>query len=387
MTKKQHVATPSTNAIKIQPVQNPKDLNRFIEVPWSIYQNDDLWVPPLKSERRLHLSPKNPYFAHARWQAWIAYLGDRPVGRISAQIDDLYLQRYDQPAGFFGLLESIDDPSVFALLLEAAESWLQDQGIETIQGPFNLSINQECGLLIEGFDKPPVFMMPHNPPYYARQLEALNYSKAKDLLAFLIDAQIPPPEAGVNLSRKAAQEMHVRPLKRSRLKEEFELLRDIFNDAWADNWGFVPFTKEEFQEIGSTLRFVIDDDFVQIAEYQGEAVGMIIAMPDLNQLIRDLNGKLFPLGWLKLLWRWKTAYPDMGRVPLMGVRSRYRNNLIGAAIAYLLIESLRQPVVRKGIKQMELSWILEDNQRIRGVIESLGGRCYKRYRIYQKSLT
>ncbi len=376
----------SKSHLKVRPVQNARDLNRFITVPWWIYQDDPHWTPPLKLERRLHLSTKNPYFSHARWQAWIVFNGDRPVGRISAQIDDLYLQHHDPPTGFFGLLESIDNPSVFTLLLELAETWLRDQGIGTIQGPFNLSINQECGLLVEGFETPPVFMMPYNPPYYASQLEALNYSRAKDLLAFLIDASLPPPKAVVNLSRKAAKEFHIRPLRRCRLQEEFELLREIFNDAWADNWGFVPFTKEEFQEIGSTLRFVIDDDFVQIAEHQGEAVGMIIAMPDLNQLLQDLDGKLLPLGWLKLLWRWNTAYPNKGRVPLMGVRRRYRNNLMGAAIAYLLIESLRQPVLRKGIQQMELSWILEDNQRIRGVIESLGGQCYKRYRIYQKSL-
>lgn len=337
-------------------------------------------------ERKLHLSPKNPYFAHAEWQGWIAWQRGQPVGRISAQVDRLYLEQHTDRSGFFGFLEAIDDESVFSLLLEQAEDWLRQRGLESIQGPFNLSINQECGLLVEGFERPAVVMMPYNPPYYANHLEAQGYRPAKDLLAYLLDTRSAPPQAARNLASKAADAIRVRPLERRRLGEEFELLRQIFNDAWSQNWGFVPFTDEEFADMAKTLSHVIRDDFVQIAEVQGEAVGMIVALPDLNQLLKGLNGRLLPFNWLRLLWRWKFTPPTTARVILMGIRSQYRNNLMGAAIAYLLVEALRNPILEQGMEAVELSWILEDNHRIRGIIESLGARCDKRYRIYQKAL-
>ncbi len=335
----------------------------------------------------MHLSRKNPYFAHAQWQGWIAWRGSKPVGRISAQIDRLYLRQHGRQVGFFGMLEAVDEAEVFAGLLTQAESWLKAQGMEAVQGPYNLSINHECGLLVEGFDQAPVVMMPYNPPYYASRLEKLNYHKVQDLLAYLLEAAITPPKAAVRLAAKAAAEIAIRPLFRTRLLQEFELLRTIFNDAWADNWGFVPFTQTEFTELAKALSLVIEDDFVQIAEIDGMAVGMIVAMPDLNQLLRGLDGRLLPFNWVRLLWRWKTAYPDTARVMLMGILRRYRQNLLGAAIAYRLIEALRASLLAKGIKRVELSWILEDNLRMRGVVESLGAKVYKRYRIYEKLLS
>ncbi len=334
----------------------------------------------------MHLSARNPYFSHAEWQGWIAWQDGKPVGRISAQTDHLYLENHSERTGFFGMLEAIDDAGVFSALFGQAETWLKAKGMHTVRGPFNLSINQECGLLVEGFDMPPVVMMPYNPPYYPGQIEKQGYVPAKDLLAYLLDAEIEPPRAVRSLAAKAAQEIDVRPLNRKHLLQEFELLRDIFNDAWSRNWGFVPFTQEEFTEMAKTLSHVIQDDFVQIAELNGEAVGMIVAAPDLNQLLRNLNGRLLPLNWITLLWRWNMRYPDTGRVILMGIRRHYQNSLLGAAVSYLLIEALRQPVCKRGLRQMELSWILEDNLRMRSIIEDLGARCYKRYRIYQKEL-
>lgn len=373
--------------LTIIPVTDTCHLEEFIQVPWNIYSNSSCWVPPLRLERRLHLSRKNPYFAHARWQGWIARRGNEPVGRISAQIDQLYLRQHGRQVGFFGMLEAIDDDEVFARLMVQAESWLKMQGMEAVQGPYNLSINHECGLLVEGFDRAPVIMMPYNLPYYATQLEKLNYHKVQDLLAYLLESDTSFPQAVLRLATKAAEGIQTRPLRRAHLLQEFELLRTIFNDAWADNWGFVPFTREEFTDLAKTLRHIVPSDFVQIAEIDGEAVGMIAAMPDLNQLLRDLDGRLLPFNWLKLLWRWKTAYPDTGRVMLMGILRRYRHNLIGAAIAYRLIGALRAPLLARGIKRVELSWILEDNLRMRGVIESLGAKVYKRYRIYEKALS
>jgi len=366
---------------------SPATLDRFIRLPHRLHAGDPYWVPPLALERRMHLSPKNPYFRHARWQAWLAFKDGRPAGRISAQIDRLYLEHHDDKTGFFGLLDAVDDRAVFERLFQAAEAWLKDQGMQRIQGPFNLSINHECGLLVAGFDHPPAVMMPYNPPHYATHLQRLGYRKEKDLLAYHLEAGVEPPAAVCNLARKAAQLVRIRPLRRRRLMEEFEILRDIFNDAWADNWGFVPFTREEFADMAATLKYIVDDDFVQIAELDGEAVGMIVAIPDLNQLLSGLDGRLLPFNWFRLLWRWRTRPPDRGRVILMGVRRRYRESLVGAAIAYSLVEALRRPVLAKGIKAMELSWILEDNRRMRGVIESLGAVCYKRYRIYVKELS
>lgn len=373
--------------ITIIPVTDTRRLKEFIQVPWNIYPNGSCWVPPLKLERRLHLAPQNPYFAHARWQGWIARRGNKPVGRISAQVDQLYLRIHGRQVGFFGMLEAIDDDEVFARLTAQAESWLKTQGMEAVQGPYNLSINHECGLLVEGFDRAPVIMMPYNLPYYATQLEKLNYHKVQDLLAYFLETDTSFPQAALRLANKAAESIQTRPLCRARLLREFELLRTIFNDAWADNFGFVPFTREEFTDLAKTLRHIIPSDFVQIAEIDGEAVGMIAAMPDLNQLLQDLDGRLLPFNWLKLLWRWKTAYPDTGRVMLMGILRRYRHNLLGAAIAYRLIGALRESLLARGIKRVELSWILEDNLRMRGVIESLGAKVYKRYRIYEKSFS
>ncbi len=373
--------------LKLTPVHKTRDLADFIHVPWVIQGNDPNWIPPLRLERKLHLSSANPYFEHAKWQGWIAWRNGRPVGRISAQIDELYRRQHLDNAGFFGLLEAVDDEEVFAALFEQAESWLRREGMETVKGPFNLSINQECGLLVAGYDLPPAVMMPYNPPHYVKQIEKQGYSPAKDLLAYLLDTEteLPPPVR--NLAAKAAREVHVRPLDRKNLPREFELLRRIFNDAWSGNWGFVPFTEKEFSEMARTLSHIIRDDFVQIAEFDGEAAGMIVVIPDLNQLLGDLDGRLLPFNWVKLLWRWKTRYPDSGRVILMGVRRRHQNSLVGAAIAYLLIEALRQPIRERGLRRLELSWILEDNLRMRNIIENLGAQCYKRYRIYQKSLS
>ncbi len=375
------------STLAFTPVTHTHRLKEFIQVPWHIYGRRSPWIPPLQLERRLQLARTNPYFAHAQWQGWIAWRGKEPVGRISAQIDQLYLRQHHRQVGFFGLLEAIDEEAVFSGLLAQAEDWLKTQGMEAIQGPYNLSINHECGLLVEGFEYAPVVMMPYHPPYYARQLEKLNYHQAKDLIAYLLEATTPIPQAALKLAAKAAEGIKIRPPCRARLIQEFELLRTIFNDAWQDNWGFVPFTQEEFTYLAKTLHYLVPDDFIQIAEVDRIAVGMIVAIPDLNQLLQGLNGRLLPFNWLKLLWRWKKHPPDTSRVILMGVLRRYQQNLLGAAIAYGLIEALRSALLARGIKRVELSWILEDNLRMRGVIESLGARAYKRYRIYEKSLT
>ncbi len=372
--------------VRVTQVLGRRDLERFIRVPWALYGSDPLWIPPLLMERRQHLSRANPYFQHASWCAWLAYRGDRAVGRISAQVDRLYLERHGSATGFFGLLEAEDDPEVFRQLFNAAETWLRQQGIEQVQGPFNLSINHECGLLVDGFDTPPSLLMGHALPHYQTRVEEMGYSAAKDLLAYRMDPNFHKPAAMVRLTDKMQARIRMRPIRRSRLKEDVAALRDIFNDAWSENWGFVPFTKTEFDTMARDLVRLVPDEFVQIAELDGEPAAMIVILPNVNEAIRDLDGRLLPFGWLKLLWRLKISYPKTARVPLMGVRRRHQTSLVGTALAYLLIDAVRGPVTSRGIREVEMSWILEDNTPMRRVIESLGGEVYKRYRIYERIL-
>jgi hypothetical protein len=378
--------TPNAKRFQIEPVTCQRHLKEFIGVPWTIYRDDPHWVPPLLFEQKQRLTAKNPFFEHARWQAWVARQNGRPVGRISAQIDQLYQQRHDRKVGYFGMLEAGDDTELFTGLLGIAENWLRDQGIPRVCGPFNLSVNEECGLLVDGFDTPPCIMMGHARPYYSRQIEAAGYARAKDLLAYHIAPDFDAPRIMTRLAEKAAQQVKVRRLRRKQLRQELEVLRDIFNDAWFNNWGFVPFTEAEFADIGELLTLLVDDDFVQIAEINDRPVAMIVALPNINEIIRDLNGRLLPFGWLRLLWRLKVRYPTTARVPLMGVRREYQHTRLGPALAFMVIDAVRQGLIRRGIRSVELSWILEDNDGMRNIIETIGGRAYKRYRIYEKTL-
>jgi hypothetical protein len=370
--------------LRVVPVEGRRGLRQFIRLPWSIYLDDPTWVPPLLLERKEHLSKRNPFFEHAKCKFWLAYRGATPVGRISAQVDQLHLQRYEDSTGFFGLLEAEDEAEIFRALMDTAETWLRDQGMHRVLGPFNFSINQECGLLVEGFDTPPMVMMGHARPYYSTRIEENGYRKEKDLLAYHINSDYQLTPAMRLVIKRAKKRVHLRPLRRSIFREELRILQDIFEDAWSQNWGFVPFTRSEFEHMGKSLKLLLPDDQVQIAEVDGVPAAFMVAMPNVNEAIRDLNGKLFPLGWLKLLWRLKVAYPKSVRVALMGVRQRYQKSRLGAALALMVIEACTAPAVRRGVLTAEMSWILDDNLGMRNIIESLGGKAYKRYRIYSK---
>ena len=373
-------------ALQIVPVAGRRLLRSFIEVPWSLYAGDPCWVPPLLIERKWHLSAKNPYFAHAEFQGWVAFRGTRAVGRISAQVDRLHLQRYRDATGFFGMLEAEDCAETFRALFATAEEWLRLKGMQRSRGPFSLSINDECGLLVEGFDRPPPIMLGHALPYYGPRVEQQGYVKEQDLLAYLTQPEVPPPRHLEALSKRFAGRIQVRPMRRDRFDKELELLREIFEDAWSENWGFVPFTPEEFTELGKNLKFLVDAESVQIAELDGEPAAMMAMFPDVNALIRDLDGRLFPFGWLKLLWRLKVTGAKAVRVPLMGVRRRYQGGMLGAALALMVIAPLHEKARREGIREVDMSWILEQNQGMRKIIDAVGSTLYKRYRIYQKGL-
>ncbi len=375
------------NKLYITPVKNKADLDVFIQVPEAIYKQDPSWVTPLLIERRMHLSPKsNPYFQHAKWQAWIAWRGPSAVGRISAQVDSLHLYRYQDDTGFFGMLDAEDSAQTFTLLFKTAEQWLKSQGIKRIRGPFNLSINEEMGLLIEGFETPPFFMMGHARPYYSSYIETYGYSKAIDTFAYRIKPDFSAPAVMEKLLAKASDRIEIRPINLKNFDAEMATMLDIFNDAWSDNWGFIPFTAAEFHELGQSLRFLVAPELIQIAEVDGEAAAFLVALPNINEAIHDLKGRLFPFGLLKLLWRLKVKYPRSARVPLMGVRKKHQRTRLGPALAFLVIDATREHLHRRGVEKIELSWILENNAGMRNIIESIGGEAYKRYRVYEKNL-
>jgi hypothetical protein len=377
---------PSEQPFRIRSVTNRKQLDEFIKVPWKIYRDDPSWVPPLLFEQRQRLTEgKNPFFEHARWRAWTARSGNRMVGRISAQIDQLYTADGGK-TGYFGMLEAENDPALVKALLATAEDWLRKEGMQQVRGPFNLSINEECGLLVEGYDSPPYIMMGHAHPYYEQLIDAAGYRPAMDLLAYQIAPDFSVPAVMTRLVEKASQKVSVRPLRRRQLKQELEILRDIFNDAWVDNWGFTPFTQAEFADIGELLTLLVDDDFVQIAEIDNRPVAMIVVLPNINEVIADLNGRLLPTGWLKLLWRLKVRYPATARAPLMGVRKAYQHTRLGPALAFMVVDAVCRGLIRRNIRRVELSWILENNSGMRNIIETCGGVISKRYRIFEKSL-
>ncbi len=377
---------PVGSKVTVRPVMSYRDMGKFIDVPWHIYANDPLWVPPLRLERRFHFSRFNPFFKHGKWQAWVAYQNDQPVGRISAQIDSLHRERYGADSGHFGLLECIDDSEVFAALILNAEAWLASRQTRHVSGPFNLSINQECGILVDGFDTPPVIMMPHSPRWYGRLLEEQGYLPAKDLLAYKVRVDFEIPRVMQVLINRFAAKVTLRTLKRNHFDEEMETLRDIFNDAWSENWGFIPFTREEFAELGTSLRLLLPDEFIQIAEVDGKAAAFMVGLPNLNEVLIELNGSLFPFGWLKMIKKIRNQEIRTGRIPLMGVRKQFHNTPLGLALACLVIDAPRQAGIARGIEEVEMSWILEDNVAMRSILDSIGSEQYKRYRIYGKTL-
>ncbi|MEM7043077.1 MAG: hypothetical protein AAF543_09730 [Pseudomonadota bacterium] len=381
--------TLANGAIDIRPVTDRSGLKAFIDLPNQLYRAWRGYVPPLAVERDETLnSAKNAYYEHATGRYWLAFRNGRPVGRISAQVDQLHLQRYKDDTGHFGLLDAEDDPAVFDRLLETAESWLKDQGMKRIRGPFNLSINEECGLLVDGFEHPAMMLMPFAPDYAAERLQAEGYMPAKDLLAYAMDVDETIQIRGERMLERIGQEarISVRPVEMKRYKEELGVVLDIFNDAWANNWGFIPFTDAEMRQIAKGMRPLVRPALNYIAEVDGEPAAMIICLPNLCEIIDDLDGRLLPFGWAKLLWRLKTHRFKSCRVPLMGIRQRHQGSMIGSALLPLLLKSLHRGLVAEGFERIEMSWILDDNMPMRRVLEGLGAEAYRTYRIFEKPL-
>ena len=373
--------------IDVTPVAGKIALDAFIRLPGQLLAGEPNWVEPLHFERRQFLSPKhNAFFTHGRAQLWLALRDGRPVGRISAQIDDLAQPVDGRKLGYFGLIAAEDSADVTAALFAEAEAWLRDQGAGVVRGPFDFSINQTSGLLIEGFEHPPSLLMNYDPRWLGARVEAEGYSKAMDLVAYRMDVEHGLTKRLEKLAQRASPGCVIRPLDKRRYREEIGLIAEIFNDAWADNWGFTPLTEPEIDAMAREMKPILDPELVQIAEVHGEPVAFIVLLPNVNEGIRDLKGKLLPFGWLKLLMWVKKRRTRSARVPLMGTRKAHAQSLLGKTLPLRMIYALQPRALTYGLHELELSWLLEDNKAVRRVVEMMDGYHTKTYRIYEKTL-
>ncbi|HXH52094.1 MAG TPA: N-acetyltransferase [Sphingomicrobium sp.] len=379
----------TSDALNVRPVQTKADLKAFVDLAWDVYRGDPAWVPPLKGEVRALLDAKtNPWFEHGRARLWLAERGGATVGRISAQVDELVQQHMGEGTGQWGFLEASHAEAAHALL-DAAEEWLGGQGMTRSLGPFSLSIWDEVGLEISGQSSPPTVMMGHHRAEYASWVEAAGYAKARDLLTYEVqiidwwDERI----SRLIAAGERNPRIRIRQVDKSRFDAEAAIILGLLNDAWSDNWGFVPLTEAEIAYAGKKLKPIIYEELVRVAEYDGEPVAFMVTLPDINELIRDLDGKLFPFGWAKLLWRLRKPRTRRARVPLMGVAKKLHNTRLASQLAFMLIEFTRRDCVSKfGIEVGEFGWILEDNKGMLSIAELPGAAVNHVYRIYEKPL-
>lgn len=371
--------------VRVVPVQGRAGRRSFLALSQRLYKNEPAWVPPLLLDLKDLLNPaKHPFHQHADVQYFLAFQGKEVVGRIAAIVNHHYISFHHQPIGFFGFFESIDDPAVASALLRSAEQWVAERGMTQIRGPMNFSTNEMCGLLVDAFEHPPMLMMPYNPPYYATLIEGAGYAKTKDLLAYVIDgrADATPPERLVRgVARlQQSQQVMIRPIDMSRFETEITQLFRIYQQSWQNNWGFVPVTQAELAHFVKQVRWIADPNLCLIAEVQRQMVGFALALPDYNQALQQTNGRLFPLGWLKLLWHRRMI--NAARVLLLGLSPAVRLRGLDA----MLYLKIWQEAPKNGYPYVECSWILEDNwPMIRG-LERMGAKRYKTYRVYEKAL-
>ena len=363
-------------------VDDVADMARFIDLPFRLYKDVKPWVPPLKADVRLLFDrARNPFFEHATVESWLALDGERVVGRISAIDNTAHNEFHGDRVGFFGFFECEDDPAAARGLFDAAAVWLKGRGKDVLRGPMNFSTNDDCGSLIEGFDTPPTIMMPHNLPYHAGLYAAGGFVKAKDLIAYWMEAQALPEriDRAVDLLRRR-KSIVTRPMDMKHFDRDVALIRSIYNDAWEKNWGFVPMTQKEIEHMARQLKPVVDPELVVFAEIRGETIGFGLGLPDFNIALKAAGGELYPFGFLAILWHQRRIH--QARVLTLGVRAGYRASGVDA----LLYHELFNRGHRRGYLEGEFSWILEDNLAMRRPLENMGARVYKTYRIYDRPL-
>ena len=375
--------------VTVRRVVSRAERKAFVELAYRLNSGDPNWVPPLKDEVRGLITPgRNPWFEHAEAAFFLAERDGETVGRISAQVDALVLEHMAPGLGQWGMFEAADEEAARALL-GAAEDWLRAKGMTSAMGPFSLGIWDEPGLLIEGHDHPPMVMMGHNKAEYQGWIEGAGYRKAKDLYTYDVpsDRPFPPIVQRIVSSGEKNPRIRLRKIDKSRFDEEAALILSILNEAWADNWGFIPLTDSEIAYAGKKLKPIVLEDMILVAEYDGEPVAFMMSLPDVNEFLMDLKGELFPLGWAKLLWRLKRMRPKGGRVPLMGVLSKLHATRLASQLAFMMIEYIRRAGNgRYGITRAEVGWILEDNAPMLSIADAIQARRNRTYRIYEKAL-
>jgi len=381
-------------SITVAPVATKADRKAFVDLPWRLYAHDAHWVPPLKDEVRGLIDPrKNPWFGHAEAQFFLAKRGEKIVGRISAQVDSLVIampaaQGGGPGTGHWGMLEA-EDGEAAAALIAAAEGWLKGRGMTRAMGPFSLSVWDEPGMLVKGHDHAPTVMMGHHLPAYEAWVEGAGYAGVKDLYTYElnINQKLPPLIQRIITSGERNSRIRIREVDKSRFDEEAALILGILNDAWSDNWGFVPLTDDEIAYAGKKLKPIVFENLIRVAEVEGEPVAFMMTLPDMNEMTRDLNGELFPFGFVKLLWRLHKPKVRTMRVPLMGVVKRLQATRLASQLAFMMIEYTRRVAVSQyGATRGEIGWILDDNQGMRSIAEAIDADINRIYRIYEKAL-
>jgi len=369
--------------LKIESARTKAELMEFIKLPWQIYRNDAHWVPPLITERKEFLDErKNPFFRHAKVVFYLARRNGQTVGRIAGIVNHNHVEYHQEKAGFFGLFECVEDYEIAKALLDSVREWLKSKGMEIMRGPANFSSNEEWGFLAEGFEYRPVVMMGYNPPYYLDFMGKYGMVKAKDLYAYFVDESLPTPERVVRMAEniKKRENVKIRNINMKEFDREVEGIKRIYNSAWSKNWGFIPMTDEEFDHLAKNLKQIVDPYMVFIAEVDGKPGGFSLALPDFNQVLARLNGRLFPFGIFKLLWHTKIRNKIDGvRIITMGVVPEFQKRGIDTVF---YVETYNVGV-KRGYTWAEMSWVLEDNTLMNRVLELLGARLYKKYRIYE----
>jgi hypothetical protein len=384
----------ATAPLSIRPIDSKADRKRFVDLPFRLYADDPNWVPPLKGEALGLITPeKNGWFSHAVAQLFLAERGGKVVGRISAHIDTLALtmdpsKGFGPGCGQWGLFDA-EDATIAAALIAAAEGWLREQGMTRALGPISMSIWEEPGLLVEGFDHPPTIMMGHAKPEYRGWIEAAGYHKVKELLTYDLDITkpFPPLLQRIIASGEKNPRIRIRNVDKTKFEEEAAIILAILNDAWSDNWGFVPLTPPEIKDVGVKLKPIVFNDLIRIAELDGKPVAFMIDLPDLNEVIKPLKGNLLPLGWAKILWWLRKPKVRTVRVPLMGVVKELQASRMASQLAFMLIQYIKDASVEHyGATRGEIGWILEDNQGMRSIADAIQCTINKRYWIYEKTL-
>nr|BCX00907.1 MAG: hypothetical protein KatS3mg041_0953 [Bacteroidota bacterium] len=380
---KTHTAAP----FRLFAVQERRDWLRFLDFPYRLYQRDPNWVPPLRLEQKTLLDPaRNPFFEHSRMALFLAEREGRVIGRIAAIENGNHLATHQDGVGFFGFFEVVPEYPVAAALLEQAAQWLRERGLLFMRGPANPSLNDTAGLLVEGFERPPVLLMPYNPPYYVEFIERFGLRKVMGMYAYYVDVetvQMEKLERGVKIVHHRLPGLSVRKVDLRHFAREARIVHHIYNEAWRDNWGFVPMTEREFEHLAGALRAIVDPHIVFIAELNGQPVGFSVSLPNLNEaLIHIRDGRLLPFGIFRLLWQTRVRRIQGIRTIIMGVLPAYRGRGIDAVMHYHTI----QEGIRRGYRYAELSWVLENNEMMNRAARSIGAVPYKRYAIYEMPL-